>query len=344
MGNVTLLGIDIAKNVFQLHGTDEKGKIVLRKKIKRTKLLAFIANLPACRIAMEACSGANYWARCFKQLGHLVELISPQFVKPFVKTNKNDPNDAEAINEAASRPSMRFVTPKSIEQQDIQNLHRIRSRLVKQRTALGNQIRGLLGEYGIAIPKSLSTLKSRLPEVLEDAENELTMLTREVVADLREELSDLDKRIRHYDKRITQAFRADERCQKIAAIAGIGEITATALIAAVGDAKQFHNGRQLSAWLGLVPRQYSSGGKERLLGISKRGDSYLRQLLIHGARAVLMHVDKKTDYRSMLWAAKKKALGANKAAVALANKNARVIWALLTSGETYDVNRHAQLV
>jgi len=239
---------------------------------------------------------------------------------------------------------MRFVTPKSVGQQDIQNLHRIRSRLIKQRTALGNQIRGLLSEYGICIPQSLRALRIKLPEILEDATNELTMITREVIAELKEELIDLDKRIQGFDKRITQCFQSDERCQQIATIGGVGEITATAVIAAIGDAKQFQNGRQLSAWLGLVPRQSSSGGKERLLGISKRGDSYIRQLLIHGARAVLSHVDKKTDSKGRLWAAKKKTLGMNKAAVALANKNARVIWALLTSGEDYDANRHVQMV
>ena len=344
MRNLTLLGIDLAKNVFQLHGTDTAGNAVLQKKIKRTKLLGFLAQLPACRIVMEACSGANYWSRRFQELGHEVQLISPQFVKPFVKTNKNDQNDAQAITEAASRPSMRFVLPKSIEQQDVQNLHRIRSRLIKQRTALGNQIRGLLAEYGVVVAKSLAALKRQLVEVLEDAENELTSLTREVVQELQEEFNALNKRINDYDRRITQAFQANDRCQQIATVPGIGEITATALIAAIGDAKQFKNGRQLSAWLGLVPQQYSSGGKERLLGISKRGDSYLRRLLIHGARAVLTHVDKKTDHRSTLWAAKKKILGANKAVVALANKNARVIWALLQGRDTYNANQHVQLV
>lgn len=344
MSNITLLGIDLAKNVFQLHGTDERGRKLLSKKIKRVKLLEFIANLPICRIVMEACGGANHWARHFQALGHQVQLISPQFVKPFVKTNKNDQNDAEAITEAASRPSMRFVMPKSVEQQDIQNIHRIRSRLIKQRTALGNQIRGLLAEYGIIITKTVSVLKRQLPLILEDAENELTSLTREVLQELSEELSVLEQRIKKQDQRITQTFKSDERCQQIATVGGVGEITATALIAAIGNAKQFSSGRQLSAWLGLVPRQHSSGGKERLLGISKRGDSYLRQLLIHGARAVLVHVDKKTDAKSQRLAAKKKALGANKAAIALANKNARVIWALLTRGEKYDERRHAQWV
>lgn len=344
MKNITLLGIDLAKSVFQLHGTDLKGKVVLQKQIKRAKLSALVANLAPCCIVMEACGGANYWARCFQKLGHEVKLISPQFVKPFVKTNKNDKNDAEAINEAGSRPNMRFVAPKTVEQQDIQNLHRIRSRLIKQRTALGNQLRGLLAEYGVTLPKSLNTLRCKLADVLEDASNELTVMSREIAAELKEELIELDKRITTYDKRITQVFKIDERCQHIAQLGGVGEITATALIAAVGDARQFQNGRQLSAWLGLVPKQSSSGGKERLLGISKRGDSYLRQLLIHGARSVLKHVDKKEDPKSLLWATKKKALGINKAAVALANNNARVIWALLTSGENYDANRFIQRV
>lgn len=342
MNNITLLGIDLAKDIFQLHGTDERGKVVLEKQIKRAKLSGFIANLPRCTIVMEACSGANYWSRCFQKFGHEVKQISPQFVKPYVKTNKNDIADSAAINEAGSRPHMRFVTPKSIEQQDIQNLHRIRSRLIKQRTALGNQIRGLLAEYGICIGKSLSSLRCKLSLILEDAENELTALTREVVEDLRTEISEVDKRISQYELRIKEIFKSAEACQRIAQIKGIGELTATALIAGVGDAKQFKNGRQFSAYLGLVPRQCSSGGREKLLGISKRGDTYLRCLLIHGARAVLAQVDKKEDKRSGYWSVKKRELGMNKAAVALANKNARVIWALLSKGENYDVEGKKQ--
>lgn len=335
MQNVTLLGIDLAKNIFQLHGTDAQGHALLKKRLSRTKLADFIARQSKCTIVMEACGGANYWARKFQSFGHEVKLISPQFVKPFVKTNKNDRNDALAITEAASRPSMRFVGVKSVAQQDIQNLHRIRSRLVAQRTALGNQVRGLLNEYGICFPKTISAVRKNLPDVIEDATNELTMLTRDVLSDIYDELQLLDTNIDKYDKRLNSVIKEDERCQRLMTIPGVGEVSATAIVASVGDAKQFKHSRQLSAWLGLVPRQHSSGGKEKLLGISKRGDNYIRQLLIHGARCILRYVDSKTDAFSQHWSVKKKILGANKAAVALANRQARVIWALLTREENY---------
>lgn len=335
MENVTLLGIDIAKNVFQLHGVDSKGNSVLKKKVSRSKLMETVTNIPTCTVVMEACGGANHWCRQFTKLGHATKLISPQFVKPFVKTNKNDKNDSEAICEAASRPSMRFVSPKSIEQEDIQAVHRIRSRLIQERTALVNQIRGLLIEFGIIIPQGVSKVQKAIPEILEDAENELSHSGRAIFADLQEELLEKNKRICIYDKKIEEIFKTNVMCQKISKVEGVGPITATAIISAIGDPKVFKNGRHFAAFLGLVPKQYSSGNKERLLGISKRGDVYIRTLLTHGGRTMVRHIGAKDDKKSNWIRGLKERKGANIAAVAVANKNARVIWALLAKNEEY---------
>lgn len=335
MTDITLLGIDLAKNVFQLHGVDEKGNPMLRKRLTRAKLTETVAQLPACTIVMEACSGANYWCRKFTSLGHKTKLISPQFVKPFVKGNKTDRNDSEAICEAASRPSMRFVSPKSVEQEDMQAVHRIRSRLIAERTALVNQIRGLLTEYGVIIAQGIHNVRRSLPEILEDAENELSFTGRELFSDLQEELLEIDKRIKIYDAKIDAIFKSNEACQRISKIEGIGPISATAIIAAIGDPKVFKNGRHFSAFLGLVPKQSSSGNKERLLGISKRGDTYMRGLLIHGGRSVVRCIGIKDDPRSKWIATIKERRGTNRAAVAVANKNARIIWAMLARNEPY---------
>lgn len=336
MENLTLLGIDIAKNVFQLHGIDEKGNAVLKKRLTRNKLPKFIVQLHPCTIVMEACGGANYWCRKFKAMGHDVKLISPQFVKPFVKTNKNDRNDSEAICEAASRPSMRYVSPKNVEQEDIQALHRVRSRLIQERTALSNQIRGLLAEYGIIVPQGIQRIRKALPEILEDAENELSHSSRQLFSDLYEEICEKDKQIKKYDLKMEQIFKQNAHCQKISKIEGIGVITATTIVAAIGDPKIFKNGRHFSAFLGLVPRQSSSGNKQRLLGISKRGDTYIRTLLIHGARSTIKHVGTKEDGKSKWLKALKERRGTNIASVALANKNARVVWALLAKDGCYE--------
>lgn len=335
MTNITLVGIDIAKEVFQIHAVDKTGKMVLKKKVYRSDLGKTIANLPACTIVMEACGGSHHWARRFQQLGHQVKLISPQFVKPFVKTNKNDAHDAQAITEAASRPDMRFVPIKTKEQQDIQSIHRVRERLVGQRTALTNQIRGLLSEYGIVIPVGLSQLKKRLIELLCDVENELTVSFRELCSELYEELIELNNRIKLYDKKIEVIYKSDPICQKLAAVEGIGPLSATMLTVALGDGSLFENGRHFAAFLGLVPKQYSSGGKQVLLGISKRGDSYLRGLLIHGARAVLYRAKKKDDKRSLWLNQLNERRGYNKTCVALANKNARIVWALVAKNKSY---------
>ncbi len=331
-----VLGIDIAKNVFQLHGVDTAGKAVLRKRLPRHKLTAYITNLSACTIVMESCGGANYWARVLQRSGHTVKLISPQFVKPFVKTNKNDANDAQAIVEAASRPSMNFVPLKQIEQQDIQSIHRIRTRVVKNRTALINEIRGLCLEYGVVVAPGAARVKSSLCTVIADSANELTPSSRESMQGLYDELVEVEARLKKLDAKIRQLCRLNENCKRILKVPGVGELTATAIVAAVPNPKEFKNGRHISAWLGLVPRQSSSGDKQILLGISKRGDRYLRTLLIHGARAVLSHhKDAANDYSR--WVAKKKStLSHNKAAVALANKNARIIWSMLNTGEEFN--------
>lgn len=335
VGKITILGIDIAKNVFQLHGIDESGNPVLKRKLTRAKLNEAIAKIEPCLIVMEACGGSSYWCRRFGNLGHDTKLISPQFVKPFVKTNKNDRNDAEAICEAASRPTMRFVAPNTLEQQDMQVIHRVRSRLIAERTALVNQIRGLLAEYGIVVSSGISKIRKALPEILEDGENELTTMARAQFLELSVELTEKDEKIKNQDRKIESIFKADEKCQRISAIEGIGPITATAIVSAIGDPKLFKNGRHFAAYLGLVPKQSSSGGKERLLGISKRGDTYLRTMLIHGARATVRFAETKDDLRSQWIKKVKERRGANRAAVAVANKNARTIWALLARGTNY---------
>ena len=330
-----VLGIDLAKQSFQLHGVDDQGHVVLRKKLNRNQLLAFIANLPTCLIGIEACGGAHYWVREFTKLGHEVRMIASQFVKPYVKSNKNDAVDAEAICEAVQRPNMRFVPTKSIGQQDIQSLHRIRSQLVARRTAQANQVRGLLLEYGVVIPKGISFVRKALPCILEDGENGLSPLFRELLNEMYEEFVHLDKRIKSTEQKLEVLSAQNEDCQRLLTIPGIGLLTATALIAAIGDISVFKNGRELAAWLGLVPRQHSTGGKQNLLGISKRGDTYLRTLLIHGGRSTVRVAHKKQDKRSRWIGELKQRRGENISNVAVANKNARVAWAVLTHKVNY---------
>ncbi len=332
---VTRIGIDLAKQVFQVHGVDRKEVVVVRRQLKRSQLLDYLAKFEPCLIGMEACASAHYWARELGKLGHTVKLMAPQFVKPYLKGQKNDANDAQAICEAMGRPGMRFVSVKSVEQQDIQGLHRVRSELVKQRTAKGNQIRGLLGEYGIVLSRRLEVLRRGLPDILEDAGNGLSGAFRGLLHGLWRDLLELGDRVEELDRQVKELARSHPDCRRLEGIPGIGPLSATALVGAVGDARQFKNGRQLAAWLGLVPRQHSSGGKPQLLGISKRGDCYVRTLMIHGARSVQRVCKNKTDERSR-WLS---ALGArrhgNVAAVALANKNARIAWAVLARGESY---------
>jgi transposase len=335
MAQVTTLGVDIAKNGVCIHGVDPQGHVLVQKRLARQKVRPFIAQLPPCLIGMEASGGAHDWAREFTKLGHTVKLLSPQFVKPYVQSQKNDPNDAAGICEAVARPRMRGVPVKSVAQQDVQALHRIRERQITARTALINQIRGLVAEYGLVIPQRASQVRRRLPFVLEDAENGLTATAREWLQALAEELQTLDQRLATTDHQIEGVFEAEEACQRLAQLAGIGPLTATALVAAVGDATVFKNGRQFAAWLGLVPRQHSTGGKTTLRGITKGGNRYLRTLLIHGARAVLRVVDRKTDPWSRWLQGVQARLGTNCASVAQANKTARVAWALLAKGDRY---------
>lgn len=333
--NITQIGIDLAKQVFQIHGVDRFGKVVERKQLRRAQLLNYFRKLSPCLIGMEACGSSHYWARELEKLGHEVRLMAPQYVKPYVKSGKNDANDAEAICEAVGRPNMRFVAAKTIEQQVVQAEHRIRARLIKSRTALSNEIRGLLAEFGIVLATSLGNLRKAIPLLLEDSENGLTGIFRVLLTKLGEELRAIDDTITEYDERIAQAAREDDRIKRLLEIEGIGPVVASALVAAVGDAKQFSSGRDMAAWLGLTPRQHSSGGKNRLGGISKRGDKYVRTLLIHGARSALNVAKNKEDGRSRWVISVSMRRNKNIATVALANKNARIAWSILSRGESY---------
>ena len=334
-GSVKVLGIDLAKQSFQLHGVDETGQIVLRKKLSRGQLSAFVAQMEPCLIGLEACGGAHHWVRVFKSHGHVVRMIAPQFVKPYVKSNKNDAVDAEAICEAVQRPSMRFVPEKCIEQQDMQSLHRIRSQIVARRTAQANQVRGLLLEYGIMIPKGISYIRRQIPLILEDADNGLSDLFRQLLNDLYLEFVHLDERVDALEETLKALCAQSEDCQRLLTIPGVGLLSATALVAAIGDIRAFKNGRELAAWLGLVPRQHSTGGKTTLMGISKRGDTYLRTLLIHGGRTVVRVAEKHQDRKNQWVCEVEQRRGKNIAAVAVANKNARIAWALLSKQTTY---------
>lgn len=332
---ITTIGIDLAKNVIQIHGVDERGNTLIRKQFKRNQVQPFFANLPPCLIGMEACASAHYWARKLQALGHSVKLMAPQFVKPYVKTNKNDAADAEAICEAVGRPTMRFVPIKNGEQQAVLALHRARQGFVKARTAQANQIRGLLSEYGIVIPQGIGHIAKRLPEILEDGENDLPSVFRQLLQRLGQHLKELDRQVGELEVQIQIWHQENDVSRKLAQIPGIGPITASALVASIGDAKSFENGRQLAAWLGLVPRQHSSGGKPTLLGISKRGDTYLRTLLIHGARAMTRVAERKVGHAESWLARLIGRRNKNVAAVALANKNARIVWALLAHERDY---------
>ena len=325
---ITTIGIDLAKAVFQVHGVDGYGKTVLKKQLKRTQMSEFFANLSPCLIGMEACGSAHYWARKLQAFGHTVRLMAPQFVKPYVKTNKNDAADAEAICEAVTRPTMRFVPVKHVEQQAVLAVHRVRQALIKARTAQANQIRGLLSEFGLIIPQGIAHISKRVPEMLDNAGDDVPGAFRELMQRMLDHLKSLDQQVGEVERQIRTWHRSNALSCKLEKVPGIGPITATALVASIGDAKQFANGRQLAAWLGLVPRQHSTGGKANLLGISKRGDCYLRTLLIHGARAVILAAERKLTTQGWLVRLLDRR-HKNVAAVALANKTARIVWALL---------------
>jgi len=318
-----------------VHGVDEHGKSVLRKQFRRAQVAIFFSNMPACVIGMEACASAHYWGRTLQSFGHTVRLMAPQFVKPYVKTNKNDVADAEAICEAVSRPNMRFVPIKSVEQQAILSVHRVRQGFVKARTAQANQIRGLLGEFGLVIPQGIYNVAKRVAEILEDASNGLPVPFRHLIDRLTEHLKELDRQVKEFEQEIVAWHRSSELSCKLEKIPGIGPLAASALVASIADARSFKNGRQVSAWLGLVPRQNSSGGKPTLLGMSKRGDAYLRTLLVHGARSAILAAKNKVDNTQGWLTDLLKRRHPNIAAVALANKNVRTVWALLAHGREF---------
>ena len=340
MKSVTTIGIDLAKNTFQLHGVDVNGKAVLRRTLRRDQVTTFFANIPECLVGMEACASSAYWARVIEECGHTVRRIHAKFVKPYLMADKNDANDAAAICEAVGRPRMRFVPSKTQEQADIQAIHRVRTGLVQARTGAINQARGLLAENGIVIKQGASHVRVQLPGIVADQDNFLSGLMRRLLTSIYERIVFLDVQIAQQNKVLQAIVKGNDACKRLMKVPGVGIQTATILVTMVGAAKDFKNGREFAAYLGLVPRQHSTGGKQRLLGISKRGDSYARTLLIHGARAVLraMKVGRsplgeggRTDWLARLIDRR----GANRASVALANKTARIVWNMLAKGEEY---------
>jgi transposase len=335
MAAIVRIGLDIAKQVFQVHGVDKHERSQLRKQLARAKVLEYFAQLPACDIGIEACGSAHYWARELTKLGHTVKLIAPHYVISYRTRGKNDANDAEAICEAMSRPKTRFVATKSEEQQSVLMVHRARALVVANRTAQVNQIRGLLGEFGIVVPKGPARLRRELPGILEDAENGLPELAREVLESLLEQFRVFDEQVAGYDRQIREIAQASEAARRLMEVESIGPQTATALVASIGDPHVYDSGRSYAASIGLTPKQHSSGGKERLGHITHHGDSYVRTLLVHGARSYLRVVDKKNDRKSA-WARRlKERAHVNIAAVALAAKHARIAWAILAHGTEY---------
>ncbi len=335
MNQITTIGLDLAKHVFHAVCCDSRGKVVKKKMLRRSQVLNYFANLPECLVGMESCASANYWGRQLEAMGQRVKLIPPQYVKPYVRGNKNDYNDALAIAEAVIRPEMRFVAVKSPEQQDLQALHRLRAGRIRDRTALCNQLRGLLAEYGLVLPKGVNALRQRLPALLEDAEDSLSAFLRRLLAQGYQQLVELDGHIKYYTEELVQHSAQHEACQRLQTVPGFGPIVASVFYCAVGNGAAYRRGRDVSASLGLVPKQHSSGGKEILAGISKRGDRYLRSLLVHGARSVVTQAAKKDD-RLSRWINQVRAKrGFNKAVVALANKMARMGWAVLAHHTVY---------
>ena len=329
MKDITAVAIDTAKQTFYLVGFSKKGQVVGRRKLGRSALKRWLARQSPLTVYMEACGGSHEWGRLLRGQGHTVKLIAPQFVKPFRQGQKNDWNDALAIGIAGLQPTMRFVAVKSEEQQAMQALHRVRSRVQHERVATANQLRGLLYEFGVVLPRSIPVLRKRVPEVLDAGE--LSGVMAALVRDLLEELRELDERVKRFTDQIEGLAKADPVACRLMKLNGIGPITASALVSDIADARVFRNGRQLSAYLGLVPRQFSTGGKPRLGSITKRGDRYLRQLLVHGARAVICHLGDKQDWVSCWLRELIARRGVNKATVALANKQARWAWAVMAS-------------
>ena len=335
MDQITTIGLDLAKSVFHVVGFTDRGNEKMKKALRRKQVLAFFARLPPCTIGMEACASSHYWARELMQLGHRVRLIPAQHVKAFLRGNKNDYNDARAIAEALGRPAMRFVKVKSIEEQDIQALHRLRQGAVAERTALCNRLRGLLAEYGLVVPRGVNVLRRRIPEWLEDAENGLSGFFRQLLNREYQRLRELDAHVDYYKQQLLAYSQQSEACQRLQTVPGFGPILASCFHGVVGDGSAYRRGRDVAASLGVVPKQYSTGGKQTLLGISKRGNKYLRALLIHGARSAMRAAANKED-RLSRWVNRVRAeRGENKATVALANKMARIGWAILAHGTEY---------
>jgi transposase len=332
---IVMIGIDLGKNLCSLAGLDESGAVVLRRRMKRESVLLFTAQLEQCTVAMEACCGAHHLGRQITGQGHTVRLMSAEYVRPYVKAQKNDERDAEAIAEAATRPTMRFVEIKSEAQLEVQSLHRVRGRLVAERTAVINQLRALLLERGITVPQGRRKVERLLPEILGDERNGLAPRLRRLIADMREEWRGIDRRISNFDHELAERARAEETTCRLMKIPGIGVLTATALVAAVGNARTFTRGRNLAAWLGLVPRQATTGGKPKLLGISKRGNAYLRTLLIHGARTALPGLAKSETPLGRWLKGLLTRVHRNVAIVALANKLSRIAWAVLAHDRQY---------
>ena len=334
------VGVDLAKNVIQVHAVDAAGRRVVTRTIKRDQFLEWCAQLPAgCVVAMEACSSAHHWARKLRSLGLDARLIAASFVSPYRmegKSGKNDMTDAAAICEAASRPMMRFVPVKSCEQQGVMSLHRVREGFKEERTACINRIRGVLGEFGLVFGKSPKALRAALSDVIEDAGNDLSGVARLVLQRAFEHWRELDEQMHWCDQQVGQHVRSSEQAKRAAKLTGIGELGASALTASVGDFKQFKSGAQFGSWLGIVPRQNSSGGKASLGRITKRGDDYLRTLLIQGAKAAVMSASKREDPISRWLVQLTARVGWQKACVAMANKNARILWAVMTRDQGYD--------
>jgi transposase len=332
---VTTVGLDIAKNLFQVHGVDRHGKVILRKRLSRAKVLEFFAQLPRCRVGLEACGGAHHWGRELAKLGHEVRLMPPQYVKAYVKTNKHDAADAEACCEAVERPGMRFVPVKSEQQQSILMLHRVRDQLIAQRTAAISMLRGHMAELGIVAVQLQTGVRELVAAVGDVDDHRIPSLAREVLETLVAHLRELEHKIADLDRRLVAMTRTDATCRSLVEVPGVGPIIATALLATMPDASTFRSGRHLAAWLGLVPRQHSSGGKDRVLGLSKRGDAYLRRQLIHGARA-LVKISQGREGKLWAWINELRARRPfNVVVAAVANKLARIVWAMLSRSEAY---------
>jgi len=335
MNNLTTIGIDLAKTNFSLVGMDKHGNILFRKQLTRNKLLAFIAQCPPCLIGMEACSGAHYWGREFKKYGHKIGILAAKFVEPFRKGGKNDNNDAEAICEAVRRPNIWFVPVKTADQQAVLCIHRARQGLIKERTASINQLRGLLSEFGIVIAKGRHPAQLAIPGILEDAENGLPLMARQIIRDIWLRIKQVNDSIHAYDKELANLVKHNPIAKRLMTIPGVGEQVATGIVASVPDPRLFKNSRNFAAWLGLVPRQYTTGGNIRLGRITKRGDKYLRMCLVHGARAVVAKLRDKTDKVSCWVRDLIERRGYLRAVVALAARNARLIWTLMIKQEDY---------